>query len=224
MDHSNSIRTSWEANAANWIGTIANNEIESRVLVTNEAIVQAVLAVSPASVLDIGCGEGWLTRLLRSKGIDTYGVDAVESLISYAIEKDGPHYAVAGFRQLSDGTFSLPQKAAAAVINFALLDEADTAALIRNMHLLVQPGGMVIIQTLHPLVIAMQENYISGWKEGSWNSMKRSFEQPYQWYFRTTEDWVKLFTEAGLAICSIREPLHPSTQKPASVIFTLQLK
>ncbi|MGN6416883.1 MAG: methionine biosynthesis protein MetW [Pseudobacter sp.] len=80
MKQSDPIRASWEANAANWIETIANNEIESRVLVTNEAIVQAVLAVAPASVLDIGCGESWLTHLLRSKGIEAYGVDAVASL------------------------------------------------------------------------------------------------------------------------------------------------
>lgn len=223
MDRSTSIRTSWEANAANWIETIANNEIESRVLVTNEAIVRAVLAVSPASVLDIGCGEGWLTRLLRSKGIDTYGVDAVASLIRYAIEKDGPYYAVAGFRELADGSVEINRKAAA-VINFALLDESDTDMLIKNMHRIVEPGGAVIIQTLHPLVIAMQESYVSGWKHGSWNGMKRDFEQPYQWYFRTMQDWVKIFGEAGLTVRSIGEPLHPSTQKPASLIFTLQLQ
>lgn len=223
MDQSNSIRTSWEANAANWIETIANNEIESRVLVTNEAIVQAVLAIPPASVLDIGCGEGWLTRLLRSKGIDAFGVDAVASLIKYAIEKDGPHYAVASFRELADGAIELEKKAAA-VVNFALLDESDTAMLIKNMHRLVEPEGFLIIQTLHPLVIAMQENYVSGWKEGSWNGMKRDFEQPYQWYFRTLQDWVKLFGEAGLTICSIGEPMHPATGKPASLVFTLQLQ
>ena len=223
MDQSTSIRASWEANAANWIETIVNNEIESRVLVTNEAIVQAVLAVSPASVLDIGCGEGWLTRLLRSKGIDAYGVDAVASLIKYAIEKDGPFYAVASFRELADGSTQMKKKAAA-VINFALLDESDTDMLINNLHLLVEPGGSVIIQTLHPLVIAMQEPYVSGWKNGSWNGMKRDFEQPYQWYFRTLQDWVKLFGQAGLTVRSIGEPLHPSTQKPASLIFTLQLQ
>lgn len=222
MDQSKAIRSSWEANAANWIGTIANNEIESRVLVTNEAIVQAVLAISPASVLDIGCGEGWLTRMLRTKGIDAFGVDAVAALIEYAIEKDGPHYAVANFRELAEGTVAM-QKKAAAVINFALLDESDSAMLLQNMHRLVNPGGVVIIQTLHPLVIAMNEPYLSGWKEGSWNGMKRDFGQPYQWYFRTMQDWVKLFAGAGLIIRSINEPLHPVTQKPASLIFTLQL-
>ena len=33
--------------------------------------------------------------------------------------------------------------------------------------------------------------------------MKRDFEQPYQWYFRTLEDWMKVFHSAGF--CSEAE-------------------
>lgn len=221
MSHSEKILNSWKANASNWIATIDNAEIESRKLVTNDAIVNAILEYQPKSILDIGCGEGWLSRTLRAKGIDSFGVDAIEELITEAINKDGAFYKTATFSQLANGEADIDKKFDAAVINFSLLDKNDTQALIKNLHRYLQTDGLVFIQTLYPPAFAANEDYVTGWKDGSWNGLKRNFEQPYQWYFRTLESWVQLFTEAGFTIKEIKEPLHPETKKPASVIFVL---
>jgi 2-polyprenyl-3-methyl-5-hydroxy-6-metoxy-1,4-benzoquinol methylase len=67
MTGENDILESWEANAGNWIQTVTNQELESRRLVTDDAIVQAVMHYAPARILDLGCGEGWLSRALRKK-------------------------------------------------------------------------------------------------------------------------------------------------------------
>ena len=53
---------SWEKNASQWSAAVREGHIESRKLITDKAIVEAVLSYSPESVLDIGCGEGWLIR------------------------------------------------------------------------------------------------------------------------------------------------------------------
>lgn len=62
MSSSEHILQSWRANAENWIQTIDHQEIESRNIVTNQAIVDTLLSLHPHRVLDVGCGEGWLTR------------------------------------------------------------------------------------------------------------------------------------------------------------------
>ena len=222
MDHNARIAASWEANAGNWIATIDHAEIESRNLVTNEAILQAVVSAGVKSVLDIGCGEGWLTRAMQEAGMNAFGVDAVPALIENAIHKGGAHYAVATFRELGEGKLYLPVKTAAAVINFALLDELDSAFVLQRIHLLVQPNAKIFIQTLHPLTMAMQGDYTSGWKEGSWNGLKRDFTMPYEWYFRTLADWTTLFHASRLKLDKILEPLHPVTKVPASIIFQLE--
>ena len=49
---------SWSRNAAPWTIAVRERQIESRRLVTDQAILDATLAGSPHSVLDIGCGEG----------------------------------------------------------------------------------------------------------------------------------------------------------------------
>jgi 2-polyprenyl-3-methyl-5-hydroxy-6-metoxy-1,4-benzoquinol methylase len=223
MDHSTIIADSWQANAGNWIATIDNAEIETRVLVTNDAIVKVISAFQVPSILDIGCGEGWLTRRLQDSGIKAFGVDGVTALIENAIEKGGHHYAVASFHDLATGAYTMVEKPAAAVINFSLLDQSDTALLLKSMKQLVAAEGLLFIQTLHPFTMALQGPYISGWKEGSWKGLKRDFEKPYEWYFRTLTDWMALFSEAGLTVQQIEEPLHPETQSPASVIFVLKV-
>ncbi|HEY8957018.1 class I SAM-dependent methyltransferase [Chitinophaga sp.] len=221
MDHSAIIAASWQVNADNWIATIDNGEIESRALVTNNAIVNAICSYNVPSILDIGCGEGWLTRCLQDKGITAFGVDVVEALIKNAIDKGGERYAVASFHDLATGAFVISNRTAAAVINFSLLDKTDSETLLRNIKRLIVDDGLLFIQTLHPLTIAQQGPYISGWKEGSWRGLKRDFEKPYEWYFRTLEDWLSLFREAGLMLREIKEPLNPQTQSPASIIFVL---
>jgi len=73
---------------------VRGNQIESRALVTNQAIVDAVLSRSPSTVLDIGCGEGWLVRALSSHGIDAVGVDVVPELIEHAKQAGGGTFRV----------------------------------------------------------------------------------------------------------------------------------
>jgi 2-polyprenyl-3-methyl-5-hydroxy-6-metoxy-1,4-benzoquinol methylase len=57
---------SWHANAQPWVSAVRSGQIASRQLATDAAIIDAVLSQSPALVLDIGCGEGWLARAARA--------------------------------------------------------------------------------------------------------------------------------------------------------------
>ena len=222
MPNSQDILQSWEANADNWIRTIDAGEIESRVIATNSAIMNCIIHYRPDRILDIGCGEGWLTRALRQKGIDAYGTDGVETLVKNAIQKDGPFYFHYTYTQIIQGTHDLPCPFDAITINFALLDKDDTDSIIQYLPNLLSETGLVFIQTLHPLSIATSGDYVSGWKEGSWQGMKQKFVLPYRWYFRTIQEWVNLFNKTGFNLLTLQEPIHPVTKSPVSIIFVLQ--
>jgi 2-polyprenyl-3-methyl-5-hydroxy-6-metoxy-1,4-benzoquinol methylase len=73
---------SWNINAKPWARAIQAASILSRKLVTDRAIVDAVLSVSPGRVFDLGCGEGWLARALNAQGIEVTGADAVPELVA----------------------------------------------------------------------------------------------------------------------------------------------
>src|SRR5687768_13531725 len=118
---------SWQKNAVAWTAAVRENQIESRSLVTNQAIVDAVLSRSPSTALDIGCGEGWLVRALSSHGIDATGIDVVPALIEQAKQAGGGTFRVASYDQLVDDEPAT--KVDIAVANFSLIGEEPVERL-----------------------------------------------------------------------------------------------
>lgn len=212
------ILKAWEINTNPWIKAIENNEIESRLLVTNQAIIDKILASKPNSVLDIGCGEGWLAAKLAEKGIDVSGIDAIPKLVEKARHVSGK-FEVCTYENLASHKFD--RKFDSLVCNFALIGEKSTECVIKAAGKLLEPGGNFIIQTLHPVAACGDAPYADGWREGSWAGFSSAFTTPAPWYFRTIETWKKLFAGNGLNLKSVMEPIHPKTGKPASIIFEL---
>ncbi|MEO8580438.1 MAG: class I SAM-dependent methyltransferase [Gemmatimonadales bacterium] len=208
---------SWRKNASPWTAAVRESQIASRVLVTNQAIVDAVLSRAPRTVLDIGCGEGWLTRALAEQGVTTIGVDVVPALVEQARRAGAGDFRVASYEDIAAG--ELPVTVDVAVANFSLIGKESVEGVVRRAPALLNAGGSFVIQTLHPVASCGDETYADGWRKGSWAGFSEEFSDPAPWYFRTMESWVKLLTENGFDILETREPLRPDTGQPASVIF-----
>lgn len=208
---------SWRTNASSWTVAVRDGRIESRQQVTDAAIVDAVLGRSPRSVLDIGCGEGWLARELAARNIRTTGIDVVPELVEAARRAGGGDFHVASYEELVAG--KLEMQADVAVCNFSLLGRESVESLVRTAPSFLGTKGAFIVQTLHPVMSCDDLPYRDGWREGSWTGFGPEFTNPAPWYFRTLESWTKLFTDSGLRLLEMREPVHPESRKPASVIF-----
>jgi SAM-dependent methyltransferase len=209
------IVASWGKNSAPWTAAVRGGEIASRTLVTNRAIVDAVRSRSPRSGIDIGCGEGWLVRALI--GVEMIGVDVVPSLIDTAREAGGGDFRVLSYEQIAAG--ALQASVDVAVCNFSLIGKESVDALFRAAPSLLKPAGTLIVQTLHPVAACGEAAYQDGWREGSWAGFSADFTDPPPWYFRTQGTWVRLFADNGFRLVELREPIHPQTGKPASVIL-----
>lgn len=224
MQTEQSILDSWQVNAAPWSKAIADKAIESRQLVTNAAIVKAITQLQPASVLDLGCGEGWLSRALKNElpQATIKGIDAIPALIDAAKNlSTAIDYAVASYQDIIAGALREEQHDLIA-INFALFGDELVRDLLQTLRKHIADDGHLVIQTLHPVVACGDLPYQSGWREGSWAGFSSDFKDAHPWYFRTLEDWLALFLHCGYRIQSMQEPLHPKTGKPASVIFILK--
>jgi 2-polyprenyl-3-methyl-5-hydroxy-6-metoxy-1,4-benzoquinol methylase len=222
---SSSILDSWVTNAAAWSEAIQQEAIESRKLVTNQAMVMAIAKHQPKSLLDIGCGEGWLCRAAQ-KAIPSLstikGMDAIAALVDQA-KTLSPHLAweQKSFQDLIAGASHNQELYQIISINFALFEKELVELLLLALPNYLSENGRIIIQTLHPLIACGDAAYEEGWREGNWNGFSTAFKDPHPWYFRTMAAWVNLFSASGLILDQLQEPIHLQTGKPASIIFEL---
>ena len=215
-DHEQQILDCWHQNAAPWADAIRDAEIASRVLATNQAIESAILATQPASVIDVGCGEGWLVRRLLACGVQARGLDVIPALVTSA-QAQGGEFAVASYEDIAQGRVAW--RADTVACNFALIGEASTEQLLRGVPGLLNPGGHFVVQTLHPVEACGTLPYQDGWRQGSWDGFNQRFVNAAPWYFRTLESWRALFASCGLRLVSEHWPVHPRSGRPASVVF-----
>ena len=206
------------ASAEPWTAAVRDRRIDSRRLVTDRAILDAVTARAPRTALDLGCGEGWLTRALAERGVRAMGVDAVPALVDAArAASPGLDFRLLGYEEIAAG--ALDVRVDAVVANFALIGGPAVDALVGAAPALLTDRGAFVVQTLHPLVATGDQPYADGWRPGSWAGFGPEFTHPAPWYFRTLESWVRLLAAAGLRLADLREPVHPATGRPASVIL-----
>jgi 2-polyprenyl-3-methyl-5-hydroxy-6-metoxy-1,4-benzoquinol methylase len=211
---------SWHKNAVPWTTAVRESQIESRKLITDRQVVEAILSSSPKSVLDLGCGEGWLTRELSARGIQSIGVDAIPALIESAKRTGTEDFRSLSYEQIAVGKLDISVDAIAC--NFSLFGKESVEQLFRAIPSLLNLDGVFIVQTLHPMMACGELPYRDGWREGSWDGFNSDFTDPAPWYFRTLANWIDLFIESGLNVIKIYEPIHPITQQPASILFIAQ--
>jgi 2-polyprenyl-3-methyl-5-hydroxy-6-metoxy-1,4-benzoquinol methylase len=212
----------WDANAAAWTTAVRTHAIPSRAAATDQAILDAITALRPARLLDVGCGEGWLARRLRpALAAEITGIDASAALIAAAAaaDPDGTYRSLSYADAIADpGTLGGPYDAV--VCNFALLG-APLTPLLRALAGTLAPGGTLLIQTLHPWTACGEQPYRDGWREETFAGFGAGHWQPMPWYFRTLASWLAEAHAAGLTLAALREPADPATGRPLSLLLQL---
>ncbi|MHC8395412.1 class I SAM-dependent methyltransferase [Pseudomonas sp. LB3P93] len=210
---------SWHQNARSWIEAIRSGAIESRLTVTDQAILLAVLGRQPERVLDLGCGEGWLLRALAKRGITAVGVDGDATLVEAARMAGASQVHVASYDELVEAKVDIGRDYDLICANFALLHQ-DIIPLLAAMNALLAPGGALVIQTLHPWAVAAGD-YQDGWREETFAGFKGQW-QPMPWYFRTLSSWLNALDMAGFRMAGLQEPQHPQSQVPQSLLLVAE--
>lgn len=91
--------------------------------------------------------------------------------------------------------------------------------VFESVSAILKDGGFFLVQTLHPHIACGNAQYIDGWREGSWEGFSPDFVDPAPWYFRTLESWIKQFSENGMELHLLQEPVNTKTGKVASLLM-----
>lgn len=211
------LQRSWIANASAWRDAVRERKIDSRRVATDAAIVDAVMSLRPETVLDLGCGEGWLVRELTSRHVRAVGVDASRPLIEAAQEAGGGSFYAKTYEELVSANLPFAPYDVA-VANFSILEE-DIGPVFNAATQLLRADGAFVIQTFHPAFAASDEQYVRGWRTETFAAIDGEWPEPMPWYFRTIGDWVRALSEHEFLISELREPLHPTELRPLSMIL-----
>jgi ubiquinone/menaquinone biosynthesis C-methylase UbiE len=141
------LRDAWEEQAANWVRWARAPGHDTYWRFHREAFLSLV---PPAGrlTLDIGCGEGRVTRDLRKLAHRVIGIDPAPSMIAAAREADPDGEYV----QADAAELALREGEADLVTAFmSLMDMDDLPAVVGELGRVLEPGGRLVAAVVHPM-------------------------------------------------------------------------
>lgn len=185
----------WQRSADAWIADMGDRGDFGRRYVLDPVMVPRALARSPRKVLDVGCGEGRFSRLLKPHGVEVVGVDPTPAMIAAARTRDTSGvYLEAPAERLPfcDETFDL------VVSYLSLIDIPDIRSAIPEMARVLRPGGALLIANLNSFNTA---NGDEGWVKDSGG---RRLHYPIDNYMQERAMWIEY---RGIRIVNHHRPL-----------------
>jgi ubiquinone/menaquinone biosynthesis C-methylase UbiE len=211
------LREAWEQHAPDWVRWAREPGHDSYWRFHRERFL-ALLPEPGRLTLDVGCGEGRVTRDLQELGHRTIGVDASETMIAAAREADpSGDYVVADAAALPfpDGHSDL------VVAFMSLMDVDDMHSATGELARVLEPGGRLAIAVVHPINsghdidrehpedrLVLTEDYFDRRyyrDEIERNGLRMTFESRH-W---TLEDYFDAVLGAGFVVEALREIPDP---------------
>ncbi|MER2008520.1 MAG: class I SAM-dependent methyltransferase [Psychrobacillus sp.] len=168
-------------------------------------------------VLDAGCGEGYLSRLMEKAGAAVTAIDYSSKMIEIAKSRTTSELNIE-FKQsncenlhfIMEGTYDV------VVSNMVIQDLEGYQQAFNEIYRVLREGGIFIFSILHPCFQTPE----SGWEKGDdgkklyWKVDNYFYEGAYEqrgmdqviFYHRTLTSYVKAICEAGFLIEEIVEP------------------
>ena len=200
---------------------INNNQDISLLSVTAPCIINEIKAEHPNSVIDVGCGTGYLTYKIKENVEHCVGIDASAESIVIAnkyYKTSGLHFITSAFDR-----FNPEQHFDLCVSNMALTCDPDIDSTLSKMYRVLNKNGKLLIMITHPFFWPKYWGY----QDESWfdYSSEQYIEHDFSISFvksmgkstyihRPLSQYVNAIVSAGFSIEKIDEP-YPTGDIPA---------
>ena len=219
MNHQDSEETRhfWNRVAHDWDIQVGDTGDSNRILNSDPVLWRFAGKVAGATVLDAGCGTGYLSRKLHACGAHGIGVDFSDKMIRIARSK-AEHI---DFRVDSCSELGTVDDASIDIViaNYVLMDIPDLTGALRAFFRVLRPGGSLVAVFSHP---CFPQGRATGpdndgsvtyhWRFPYFRCQKcidppwGHFTSEFIWFHRPLSDYWKAFLQAGFEVVDFEEP------------------
>jgi SAM-dependent methyltransferase len=185
------------------------------------ASLLAFIGRGEGEALDVGCGEGRVSRVLKDCGYRVTATDPVEAFIS-AAEQAGSadDYKVAAAANLpfADDTFDL------ATAYNVLMDIEDVPTALREIGRVLRPSGTLVISNVHPFAdrghfvgpepdapFVLHNSYF-GRERFEGVEERNGLEMHFAGWSQPLEGYMLALEGAGFVVSALREPIPDASE------------
>jgi len=216
----------WNEHAEAFTAGYTEEGDRSRRILLNPAIFSLLGHVEGTEILDAGCGEGYLSRLLERKGAHVTAVDYSTEMLKLAkakaTESSGIRYHHGNCENLN---FLEDRMFDTIVSNMVIQDLEDHTAALRECFRLLRDGGTLVFSILHPCFITPGSGWIRDGrgKKEAWRVSGYFLEGVYEqafpeeaenkvvFYHRSLTTYMTAIREVGFEMDEMVEP-RPSDE------------
>lgn len=222
----------WDENAENWIKLAKLGYDRCRDLINSPAFFKMLPDISNLKGLDIGCGEGYNTRIAAKRGAKLVAIDISEVFITSAKETEAQDpldivYEIASATDLpyNENDFDF------GIATMSLMDISDTERALSEAFRVIKPNGFFQFSITHPCFTISDLGWVKD-NEGKRTGFivsdyfKRSDGEIEEWIFgaapkeitdkmrrfriprftRTLSEWFNLLIKVGFVLEEFCEP------------------
>lgn len=220
------ISQAWDKLADRWISVYTAQGDMNREHVVDPVIFRLIGPTRDLSILDAGCGGGYLCRQLAGKGSRVVGVDISTKFIQIARQKEKAdplnirYYSASlhNLPMLKDETFDI------IISNLVLMDVANLNKAVKELRRVLKKDGKLVFSIMHP---CFSSPPVHGWMRKPRDSHRkedrlywmvdryfdRAMEiwQFYDWpttysFHRPLSDYIQALLKNGFTLTDFEEP------------------
>ena len=227
-------QTKWNKAAEAWVDFVQTGKDYYRDELNNPVMFELLGDISRKCILDLGCGEGYNTRIMAQKGAHVVGVDFSQKMIDFALQQEKKENFGIKYYVLDVGNLHLFSPGIFDVVTcfMALQDIENYKNAVREVWRVLIKGGRFVFVIPHP---CFEKRVIDGTVIGGWEykgdrktsdalyyKVDRYFDThgyTISWdmerltqhfettaFHRTLTDYVDALYEAGFFISRLKEP------------------
>lgn len=204
----------WSGYHREMIAAVGDEGDPARRYILNPVLFDLLGDLAGRSLLDAGCGTGYLSRLCAKRGAHVTGIEPAAALFAYAVEREQAEPLGIRYTQQDLSAFTPETRYDHVVANMVFMDIPSYQSAMSNCIAALKPGGQFLFSLLHPCFDELDRpDFPKGYRAKGYLRIEEYLHefvvpQIVSYYIhRPLSAYLNLVIDAG---CTIRRVIEPA--------------